>query len=233
MLHLGLSEADVSKLKRAAGPHLVVPVRVENALLPGVLLPDHLPPASYLRLLLPDFLEDERVLYLDADTIVKRDLRRIFEHKFDQPIAAVQDQLFVASPGLAPPAMLEKNLSYFNSGVMLIDLKTWRKEQITPRCLCLMRKNLFPYGDQDALNLALAGNWSTLPGTYNAQTAGYIYPKKSPLMRIIRFLRFAVFPHVVHFTGPKPWVAKSRAPRRWIYLKYERITKHMSGQKAL
>lgn len=44
MLHVGLSEADVSMLKRAAGPHLVVPVRVENASLPGVLLPDHLPP---------------------------------------------------------------------------------------------------------------------------------------------------------------------------------------------
>lgn len=233
LLHADLSNADVRKLKIAARPHLVVPVHVENALLPAALSPDHLPPAAYFRLLLADFLETEKVLYLDADVIVQRDLRRIFDHKFNNPIAAVRDQLVLALPRLARTERLENDLAYFNSGVMLIDLTAWQKEQITSQCLDLLRKHRFRYGDQDALNHVLAGNWSELPATYNAQTAGYVYPNMSPLMRVIKFLKFAVFPHVVHFTGPKPWIAESNAPRRWIYLKYERIAKRIRDRKSV
>ncbi|HLT62166.1 MAG TPA: glycosyltransferase family 8 protein, partial [Microlunatus sp.] len=132
---------------------------------------------TYTRLLLADLLPADwsRVIYLDADTIVCSDLRRLWEQPLKgRVIGAVQDDgvRYVSSPkgvrewrelGLSP------TLPFFNAGVLLIDLDQWRERGIGRQALnfALDRAGERIVCDQEALNTIVAGEWTPLPDGYN------------------------------------------------------------------
>ena len=92
----------------------------------------HLSLASYLRLFLPDVLPvtSSRVLYLDSDIVVRRDLSALWQTPLDgQLIGAARDPFAASNMRLSlPPDNPE-----FNSGVLLVDLAGWRRERLLPR----------------------------------------------------------------------------------------------------
>ncbi len=99
--------------------------------------------ATYYRLLLPDMIKAERVIYLDCDTMARRSLTPLYEMDLrGHPLAAVQDHALtyhmrdhampVSHNGAYMPVddycagVLELDLSkraYFNSGVLVMDLR--------------------------------------------------------------------------------------------------------------
>ena len=88
-----------------------------------------------------------RVLYLDCDTVVLKPLRRLWETKLSLSGAAGKEK--TAGTGFVMAAVQEptiysevkeyldlgKEEPYFNAGVLLIDLKQWRKEDLTRKVL--------------------------------------------------------------------------------------------------
>lgn len=115
-----------------------------------------LPDSAYYRLIVADLLKDcEKILYLDCDIIVKDSLLRLWQTDLSNHLfAAVKDMSgeFFLKEMNAP----EHKKSYFNSGVLLINLKKWREENALEKCKGFVRNPYIKprFNDQDILNFA-------------------------------------------------------------------------------
>ena len=77
--------------------------------------------AVFLRYFISDFVEEDKVLYLDCDLVVTRDLSPLFDVELgDYPLAAVKD--------LGGQIYFGEHI--FNSGVMLINNRLWKQEEV-------------------------------------------------------------------------------------------------------
>lgn len=170
--------------------------------------PTHAIP-TFFRLLLPELLPDvDRVLYLDADILVRRSLAPLYGVAMaGHPVAAVMD---------AWPAKdcrrvgIPEAWGYFNAGVLLMDLRTCREVGVAEHALeHLTRYRDTPerclYADQDGLNAGVKGAWLHLPETWNFFMC---YADRNPALLppdIYRQLRDG--PAIVHFAArKKPWL---------------------------
>ena len=181
--------------------------------------------------LLPE--EFERVLYLDGDTIVIGDLEPLWETDLGGCVMGA-----CAEPTANRERKKELGLEgkpYYNSGVLLVDLKRWREEKAAEKVLAFYRERggkLFA-PDQDALNGGLAGEIMTLPPKYNFYNIYWYYPYET-LVKIYQpaeymgeeeFRESAEKPVVVHFLGEdRPWRKGSRHRYREEFWKYLRMT---------
>ena len=87
---------------------------------------------------------------------------------------------------------------YFNSGVMLIDVANWKREQLTSRTLDFISRNrdLCQLPDEDGLNALLDGRFVSLSPIWNMN------PRRPPFLA----LHAQHDPVIVHYSGPdKPW----------------------------
>jgi hypothetical protein len=128
---------------------------------------------AYARLLLPELVPLRRILYLDADVLVLRNLEEIHEMALDGCLAAAARDLvptFGERFGERCAAFgLEPGGAYFNSGVMLIDLEGWRRERVHMRAFEeLGSGKRFDCADQCALNLVMHGRIKRLPALWNS-----------------------------------------------------------------
>lgn len=182
-------------------------VRPETSVRHGVRMEGVLSAPAYYRCLLPDLIQcgPERVLYLDADTLVLQDLVELYHMSLGgAPVAAVQDWLPTVADAIEPWRKLELDGSapYFNSGVMLVDLAAWRQEdaggRTLRRCLSdqehLVVRGVWPQHDQYGLNVVFHRRWKAVRSDYNHFTE---LPGSDPT--------------VLHFVGNgKPWSPRCR-----------------------
>ncbi|HSM69315.1 MAG TPA: glycosyltransferase family 8 protein [Xanthomonadales bacterium] len=171
-------------------------------------------PASNLRLLMGSCLPETltRVIYLDADTLVRGDLLALWEQDLEGNIVlAVQDSYIQCLPAYPPfaPDALRTHRPYFNSGVMVVDLAAWRAAHMEQRCLEAFAR--FPAGtrwmDQQVLNLCLADRWKAASPMWNRQFFLDLFPdwRCSPYAEA-DFERARHAPAVIHFcSSTKPW----------------------------
>jgi lipopolysaccharide biosynthesis glycosyltransferase len=174
------------------------------------------PDAARLRLLLGSSLPDavSKVIYLDADLLVRKDLFALWQQPMHGNIVlAVQDSYQQRPPLHCLPVSrrIARELPYFNSGVMLIDVAAWRAAGVERACLEVGARlaRASRWIDQDVLNLCLAGRWGALPPVWNKQYSLDLFPdwRCSPYTeREFRDARGD--PAIVHFcTRTKPWHA--------------------------
>lgn len=165
-----------------------------------------LPPIIWAYLLLPSATRGTtpRLILLDSDVVVTGDLLELWRTDLGETaVGACQDfyNPTVGSPEAMPhlsPAVtgLQPEQPYLNSGVLLVDTEAWLAAGVTERALEFAssqeRLNL---PDQDALNVALGGDWTCLPPCWN-----YLVSRTSE-----REYRGAT-PRILHYCGPqKPW----------------------------
>jgi lipopolysaccharide biosynthesis glycosyltransferase len=111
----------------------------------------HFTKANYYRLLIPEFIAADKVLYLDADIVVNDSIEELYNTDLeDYYVGAVE------SPGFTGHAALKmaKNSKYFNSGVMLINNCKWRKKSLCNKVVNFVDKNepAIQFVDQCGLN---------------------------------------------------------------------------------
>ena len=169
---------------------------------------------TYLRMAIADALPSsvERVICLDSDLIVTGDLMDLWGTDLNgRTVAAVTDQwAAVQCEALGIPRGV-----YFNAGVLLIDLKRWREQEVSARAIAFIGANRekLQYHDQDGLNAVLHDDWLPLPPTWNAHTV------------IIKEWSSSSPPAIVHYTGVcKAWHFDSIHPFKNEYYKYLRFT---------
>ena len=181
-------------------------IRVNPESLLGMPANGYLNLSMYYRLLAPELIDQQRVLYLDSDVIVQRSLISLFDVNISSlAIAAIQDPYFDRHLDLE----MSFDSHYFNTGVMLMNLDYMRLHDISGSAFEFIKRKIevVKYPDQDALNHVLNGNWYLLEPTYNL--FGYYWSLESARMSDyseFQCLEALSDPHIVHFTGAKkPW----------------------------
>jgi lipopolysaccharide biosynthesis glycosyltransferase len=165
--------------------------KIESSQFIGLPEKSHLTIEAYYRLAIPSIIKAEKVLYLDCDVLIKSDLTHLFSKNLKKfALAAVIDPAFQPIKKLR----MKPKSTYFNSGVMLLNLKYWRDEEISKKVLKYLRDNpkKITYADQCALNAIINGNYLALNKKYNFQSGHFdaLAPNK-PYQN----------PLIVHFTG--------------------------------
>ena len=165
---------------------------------------DHIHYATYFRYAIPEFVEEERILYLDCDMIFTQDLSPLFE---------------VDLKGYGLGAVVDKPTTTdgFNAGLLVIDKTWWQEHQVTEALFDLTREHhQHVYGDQGILNLYFKDAWFPLPWTYNLQVGSdkdqYLYGD------LDWYDAFQGIPAVIHYTSHnKPWTSKrfNRFREQW------------------
>jgi len=174
------------------------------------------PRIVYARLLMADLLPADlaRVLYLDSDMLVRAPIEQLHEMDLDgHPLGAVQDSL---QPFIMGRRDMRQNVgifdtadSYFNSGMMLVDLAQWREINVKAEIAVIAGKGWIEklYYDQDMLNLVFRNRWQKLPWRWNTIDAHLAHE--------------ALDPAILHYTREtKPWglfagMLRSSAYSRW------------------
>ena len=155
---------------------------------------------TYGRLLLADYLNVDRVLYLDYDLLVELDVLQVADFDFQgRFLAAVGGGKFKHALGwqfYVNKAGVDPDLEYFNAGVILFNLREWRLKKLKEKCLDIGRKysTEIPTVDQSLMNLLCKGNFAKLPLSFNCEW--YAYKPKPVVAEQM----------ILHFVGsPKPW----------------------------
>lgn len=198
---------------------------IDRSVLEGVHNTDGLTDAALFRLTLGETLPAEvrRVLYLDADVLVTRDLGDLHAHDLGgTTIGAVRDAFSPWAAGTYGSQWRELGLRptspYFNSGVLVIDLNRWRATGAGAACLDVLRRTDPRWGDQDALNAVFEDAWTELPRRWNVQTPDLEHDSFSWVLATDEIAAAVADPAVIHFTSRrKPWVPGSAHPAadRW------------------
>lgn len=171
--------------------------------------------AAYFRLemgaLLPETVK--KVIYLDCDLLVLDDICKMWDYDMhNHPLAAVMDLGIMASKkdwrNKQQKLGFQKTDNYFNSGVLMIDLKSWREHAYGSQAEQLAKKNDYRHHDQDALNSVFHNDWQPLPLRWNViPPVWYLFLK---ILRRKHFRRLAIDARahisILHYAGGyKPW----------------------------
>lgn len=176
--------------------------------------------AIYFRLMVEYFYGKlDRVLYLDGDVFCRGSLQELFSLDLQgNVVGAVEDvaefpkkqREHFASLGLLGNAMYA--CTYFNSGMLLIDVNQWHALAVTDQAFSLLRSEPARWQkspDQDLLNVLLQGRVCWLDARWDTM-----------LPELQGTESDAVF---VHFTGPKPWRAWEIGRRPGYDEEYQRM----------
>ena len=136
----------------------------------------HVSRTAMLKFFLPELLYDvDRVLYLDGDVIINKNIKSTFDIDIDgYYMAAVEDlgNVMLCQRGEESEAnrIGMKGNPYFNSGVMLLNLEEMRKDEVGLKLLeyRTYQKNYFM--DQDAFNYCMVKKILGIPYKYNFRT---------------------------------------------------------------
>lgn len=177
--------------------------------------------SQYARLFVSSDLPDnlQRVLYLDCDIILLKSVRELWNLDMKgKTIAALKDAF---SKYYRSNIGLQQDDAMFNSGVMLIDLKRWKEQNVEKNLLEFIakKKGVIQQGDQGALNAILSKDTYCFEPKFNAVTIFFDFTYKE----LIKYRKPAEGyyaekeieaakngPSIVHFTtsfaSKRPWV---------------------------
>lgn len=117
---------------------------------------------------IPQILNElDKVIYIDGDVIISSDLSELYNIDIkNNYIGAVKDTC-----GLSRSLykLFKKNIFYFNSGVMIMNLKKMRNDNISEKLMDYRINGYNQLMDQDALNYVLRNKVYELPFIYNTQ----------------------------------------------------------------
>ncbi len=129
----------------------------------------HVSDMALVKFALPEILNNlDKVLYIDGDIIIQDTLCELFNTRLENYYAAVVRDI-MAEQGV--PTVFQKLHSdlpfYFNSGMMLLNLKKMRRDNIEKKLWEYKKNGINYYMDQDALNVVFDGNVKCIPWKYN------------------------------------------------------------------
>lgn len=173
--------------------------------------------ATYWRLFLPNYLPQlKRVIYLDSDVLVRRDVQELWETDLHGNIlGAARESAFPPGGGIYRALMGRVGGDYFNAGVLLIDLAKWQDCKMVDEVLRWSKRleqeqEQYKFGDQTPLNRAVAGRWQVLSPTWNFSqwNPERLYPEAQGINKLDpnQYVKLFKNPGIVHFLGgEKPW----------------------------
>jgi lipopolysaccharide biosynthesis glycosyltransferase len=170
---------------------------------------------TYCRILLPHLLDVPRLIYLDCDVLVFRDLAPLFDLELSpgKVLAAARDSETLSladdSPMLADETNLPREGAYFNCGVMLMNLDELRKQEFFDRAVeFLNKKSSYRFWDQSAINFLLYGQIDELPEYWNRASWSFDAQHNNNLHCVL------------HYTTSAPWLRGKRGPAQVLFERF-------------
>lgn len=146
----------------------------------------------YLRYFVADFVKEDKALYLDYDLVVTKNLDDLFNIDLqDYPLAAIRDY----------GGKVYYGREIFNAGVLLINNRVWKQEQLPQRLIDLTNEwhDKVDMVDQLMMNKLFENKWLELDFDNNyivshKQFTDYKLPKSQD------------YPGIIHYpSNRKPW----------------------------
>ena len=169
----------------------------------------HINYMTFARYFIPQFVEEEKVLYLDSDVIVTRNLNDLFKIELGNHLVAAAKVVY----GLE---------DRFNAGVLLINNKLWKAENIQKQCIDITNNEheTLIEADQTVLNRLCGQRYIVLDDTYNFQI-GYDRLAEQRKQYFILEKSLNPLPAIIHYlSDDKPWNLFSFCRLRDVWWKY-------------
>lgn len=126
----------------------------------------HVTSTALLKFDIPNILSQcDKVLYLDGDILVRGNLAPLYSISLKNYYAAVVSDIIAVLVEHNEKSLGIQN--YFNSGVMLLNLKKMREENLSTRLFELKKKKRSSFMDQDIFNEMFSENVLYIDGKYN------------------------------------------------------------------
>ena len=164
---------------------------------------------AYYRLKMPSLFPNlDRIIYFDCDVIVEKDLKDLFNIEMGEAsLAGVLD---------IKKVLQKTNPTYTNSGILVMDLKNMRKQNLEAKFFEYAKKNLdkIVCGDQEIINKVCKGEIQNIDSKWNVQISNF--SNRSD---------YTKHPYIVHFIGKnKPWQYTSFSYRKDLFYKYLQVS---------
>lgn len=170
-------------------------IQMNNAEFDGA-VHDWLGVSSSYRLKLSSITDEDKILYLDSDIIVLKNIKELYSFDVsDYYIAAIEDK---CSMMMKKRVGLSENETFINGGVQLLNLKRFREDNLEKIIFEKLRESTF-YTDQDVINDVCRSKLLSLPLKYNLMPVENVYQN-----RIEEYKEALKDPFILHFTK-KPW----------------------------
>lgn len=197
----------------------------------------HFSAETFYRLLIPQFLRNyEKVIYLDSDLTILRDVAELFAVDLGENLlAAALDSGIISLCKLAPKIedyletvlRLKNPKLYFQAGVLVFNIREFNETFMPYELLNFAESHPFEWVDQDVLNVRCNGRvhildfkWDVI--TYVRDIADQLKAESESLYKA--YLESYEEPYIVHHAGPtKPWY-DPQIDYAEVYWKYARQT---------
>jgi lipopolysaccharide biosynthesis glycosyltransferase len=171
---------------------------------------------TYCRILLPRLVNVPRLIYLDCDTLVFRDLSGLFDLELGprKVLAAVRDSetlsLSQDSLVLAKAMNLPAEGAYFNCGVMLMNLDELRSQHFFESAVDFLNRwsRKCRFWDQSAINFLLHRQIDDLPEHWNRASWRFDAQQNNTL------------DCVLHYTTSAPWLRRWPSPAQVLFERF-------------
>ncbi len=179
----------------------------------------------YIDRIFMDYPDVERVLYLDCDVMVMGSLETLWETELSGSLGAAV--LECMGDWHKRIVGARKTDNYFNSGVMLLDVKEWRNRHASERCTEYIKKKRgrIEYVDQGVINGALGNEFRVIESPrYNLTALSWdfsyeemqVYRKPDHGYSKLVWEKAMANPLIIHFTTSflsiRPWYEGSNTP---------------------
>ena len=190
---------------------------------------------TYYRLLIHQFIHEDKVIYLDSDVIVCDDILKLWNIDLgDNLVGGALDEGGVVQ---CRRLCLSPNSNYFNAGITVFNLKKMRAQIADPMKLYLdtfyKHRECITLQDQDILNLAFNGHIYTLPLKWNVN--GRIFePNELDHKYSQKDIDEALSDlGIIHYTDrKKPWKVQATHPLCNLYWYYRNKVKGLALSKS-
>ncbi|BAU55381.1 glycosyltransferase family 8 protein [Mucilaginibacter gotjawali] len=161
---------------------------------------------AYARLLLPSLLKIDKVIYIDADILVLKDIAELWEMELQEHAAVCLETLICTIKNdcaIYEELGINGDAPHFNSGLMVMNLKKFRVDEIALKSFTYLKDyhehcKIF---DQSALNVILYNKVKYLDSSWNVQSHKKVF---NPVLVLEKLKKFEINLHFV--TKDKPWL---------------------------
>lgn len=166
---------------------------------------------TYFRIIAPKLIKNaEKVLYIDCDVIVNYNLRNLFDIDMgDNVFGAVKNWSTKSESNYIRNELHISENSYFNAGILLINIEKFNEYKLEEKALALMNKKEYKFFDQDILNIIAYGNVKIIDSRWNV--AWHPAIDRNILKDFdenvrCNWVKCSQAPYIVHYTSNvKPW----------------------------
>ncbi|MCD8291575.1 MAG: glycosyltransferase family 8 protein [Prevotella sp.] len=239
-----LSDDSKNKLNSLAGKHgrkiEYIPMPDIKAWIGKALyIPRMLNMVDFARLFAADLLPEDidKVIQLDCDLVIRHPIDELWNLELGNDYCRMINEGHSAK--MREVLNIPKEGMYYNSGVVLINLKKWRDDNIGQKCIdyLKMMHGYVPVNAQGVMNAVMDGGIGLLPLKYNVYSLMYSFTHKE-FMQLrcptcyygeSEYNEALADPYIVHFMtcfylDARPWMRGCLHPLTKDYLYYKSLT---------